>query len=292
MVAGRKARLPTVQHQRRRRRAGRLRPTRVAPRPLAHDSPSRPGHAPGCGLRCSRRGSSCPAGHRQLELALDQVEFGARRRAGLRRPSSHGCRLPPSPAFPGSACPQVRSGRCDVPTEVVSHHLSNHTAPRGAQLRREESRRRRQDRIRPAELPVLPLQLGQLVRVAARGPGPAARIDLGLTDPATQRLGVDAELLTDPTGRSEPRRRVLAGVRHCRVRRLARAGSAPPGRRRATPASSDSRCTFTLPTSSLRAIASTGSAALVGVGEVAGQVRVEAHAHRSDRCGRSGRCAR
>ena len=33
-------------------------------------------------------------------------------------------RLPPSPAFPGSGCPQLLPRRCDGPRETVSHHLS------------------------------------------------------------------------------------------------------------------------------------------------------------------------
>jgi hypothetical protein len=41
-------------------------------------------------------------------------------------------RLPPSPAFPGSGCPQLLPDRCDGPRETVSHHLSIYPAPRGA----------------------------------------------------------------------------------------------------------------------------------------------------------------
>ena len=44
-------------------------------------------------------------------------------------------RLPPSPAFPGSGCPQLLPGRCDGPRETVSHHLSIYPAPRGALAR-------------------------------------------------------------------------------------------------------------------------------------------------------------
>ena len=44
-------------------------------------------------------------------------------------------RLPPSPAFPGSGCPQLLLGRCDGPRETVSHHLSIYPAPRGALAR-------------------------------------------------------------------------------------------------------------------------------------------------------------
>jgi hypothetical protein len=52
-----------------------------------------------------------------------------------------------SPSFPVLGCPDASSGRCDGPTETVSHHLSIHLAPRGAQLRREKSRRSLQNRI-------------------------------------------------------------------------------------------------------------------------------------------------
>jgi hypothetical protein len=45
-----------------------------------------------------------------------------------------------SPSFPTIGCPDASSGRCDGPTETVSHHLSIHLAPRGAQFGREESR--------------------------------------------------------------------------------------------------------------------------------------------------------
>jgi hypothetical protein len=58
------------------------------------------------------------------------------------------CHQPPS--FPAIGCPDASSGRCDGPTETVSHHLSIHLAPRGAQLGREESRCRLQNRIGPS----------------------------------------------------------------------------------------------------------------------------------------------
>ena len=58
------------------------------------------------------------------------------------------CHRPPS--FPVVGCPDASSGRCDGPTETVSHHLPIHPAPRGAQLGREESRRGPQNRIGPS----------------------------------------------------------------------------------------------------------------------------------------------
>ena len=56
----------------------------------------------------------------------------------------------PSPSFPAIGCPDASSGRCDGPTEMVSHHLPIHPAPRGAQLRCEKRRRRLQNLIRSA----------------------------------------------------------------------------------------------------------------------------------------------
>src|SRR6202158_1193073 len=56
-----------------------------------------------------------------------------------------------SPSFPVIGCPDASSGRCDGPTETVSHHLSIYLAPRGAQLGREESRRGLQNRVSSAQ---------------------------------------------------------------------------------------------------------------------------------------------
>jgi hypothetical protein len=55
-----------------------------------------------------------------------------------------------SPSFPAIGCPDASSDRCDGPTETVSHHLSIHLAPRGAQLGPEESRRCLQNSVGPA----------------------------------------------------------------------------------------------------------------------------------------------
>ncbi len=45
-----------------------------------------------------------------------------------------------SPPFPAIGWPDASSGRCDGPTETVSHHLPVHPAPRGAHSAPEESR--------------------------------------------------------------------------------------------------------------------------------------------------------
>jgi hypothetical protein len=49
-----------------------------------------------------------------------------------------------------------------------------------------------------AQLPALPLQLRDPLRVVGRGARPDAAVDLGLGHPVAQRLGIDAQLLADP----------------------------------------------------------------------------------------------
>ncbi len=58
-----------------------------------------------------------------------------------------------------------------------------------------------QYRICPAQLGIFALQLADPGCVRARGPRPLAGIDLGLLDPAAQRIAVDSQLLTDPPTR-------------------------------------------------------------------------------------------
>jgi hypothetical protein len=68
--------------------------------------------------------------------------------------------------------------------------------------RRARSRRNRgglEDVVRSAQLAVLPLELGDPLPIRGRGAQPAAAIDVGLLQPATQRLRPDAEL-TGHTG--------------------------------------------------------------------------------------------
>ncbi len=59
-----------------------------------------------------------------------------------------------------------------------------------------------QDRIRPPQLAVLPLQLHQPTPIIAGHPRLSAGIDLGLLHPTAQRVTVDAQLLPDPTTRA------------------------------------------------------------------------------------------
>jgi hypothetical protein len=80
------------------------------------------------------------------------------------------------------------------------------------ELRREESRRRPQDRIRPTQLAVLLLQLSQAGCVGGGRPGSVAGIDLGLGDPVAQGVGVDAELAGDALHRPGAGGGVAAGL--------------------------------------------------------------------------------
>ena len=88
---------------------------------------------------------------------------------------------------PRSGCPQASSGRYDDPTGTVSHPPSINSAPRGAQLRREESRRALEDRVGTAKLPHLSFQLGQPLGVTGHGTRPVTAVDLGLGHPVPQR---------------------------------------------------------------------------------------------------------
>lgn len=75
-----------------------------------------------------------------------------------------------------------------------------------------KSRGRFQDLVGPTQFPHLTLELGQPLGVIARGAWPDPAVDLGLTDPVPQRLGVDPELIGDPLDRSTRGLRILPGV--------------------------------------------------------------------------------
>ena len=64
------------------------------------------------------------------------------------------------------------------------------------------SRRRAQDRVRPPQLPDLLLELLDPRRLSRGHPRLHPVVDLGLLDPATQRLGADPELLGDSSDRA------------------------------------------------------------------------------------------
>src|SRR5689334_3626321 len=51
----------------------------------------------------------------------------------------------------------------------------------------------------PPQFPVLPLQLGDPLRVRRRGARPLATVDLRLLDPVPQGLPVDAQLVRHPS---------------------------------------------------------------------------------------------
>src|SRR5699024_9462421 len=74
------------------------------------------------------------------------------------------------------------------------------------ELRREKSRGRPQDRVRPAQLTHFLLQFDQALGLASRGSGTVSLVDLGLHDPVPQSLGIDPELLAHPTERARPSR--------------------------------------------------------------------------------------
>jgi hypothetical protein len=78
-------------------------------------------------------GTGSPALH-LLTLLNEPAPSGSTSTARLLGAACHR-----SPSFPAIGCPDASSGRCDGPTETVSHHLPIHPAPRGAQLRPEET---------------------------------------------------------------------------------------------------------------------------------------------------------
>src|SRR5204862_7354438 len=73
-------------------------------------------------------------------------------------------------------------------------------SPRKArvELAREESRGGLEDLVGPAELPVLPLELGDAAVLLGGDPWAAPAVDLGLADPVAQGLWADVELAGDP----------------------------------------------------------------------------------------------
>src|SRR5699024_10248185 len=107
-----------------------------------------------------------------------------------------------------SACP-LRSAS-DRSARRRTHACAGLCTPRSTlwavELRREKSRRRPQDRVRPAQLTYFLLQLDQALGLAGRGPGTVPLVNLGLHDPIPQSLGIDPELLAHTTERARPRR--------------------------------------------------------------------------------------
>src|SRR5437773_1203122 len=68
----------------------------------------------------------------------------------------------------------------------------------GVEFAGEIRTRRLQNLIRPPQLPVFPLQLRDPLLVLTRDAGAHPIVDLGLLDPAPQRLGVNTQLTTHP----------------------------------------------------------------------------------------------
>src|SRR3954451_24625893 len=66
------------------------------------------------------------------------------------------------------------------------------------ELRRGESRRALEDLIRPTQLAVLPLKLGQSGPLVGRQTRRVAGVDASLLHPVPQRVRHDPQLLTDP----------------------------------------------------------------------------------------------
>jgi hypothetical protein len=67
------------------------------------------------------------------------------------------------------------------------------TSASRVELPREETGGCLEDLIRPAQLAVVPLQLGEAPAFLAGHTRTVAAVDLGLADPAPQRLAADAE---------------------------------------------------------------------------------------------------
>src|SRR5699024_5255222 len=107
-----------------------------------------------------------------------------------------------------SACP-LRSAS-DRSARRRTHACAGLCTPRSTlwavELRREKSRRRPQDRVRPAQLTHFLLQFDQALGLASRGSGTVSLVDLRLHDPIPQSLGIDPELLAHTTERARPRR--------------------------------------------------------------------------------------
>src|SRR5207245_2162814 len=84
-----------------------------------------------------------------------------------------------------------------------------------AELGREKSARRAQDRVDPAQLSVLPRQRPDPRRIRRRGPRPQAPVDLRLLSPAAQRVGFDPQLAAHlPAGGRHAGVLVLDQVQH------------------------------------------------------------------------------
>src|SRR5207245_9473773 len=82
------------------------------------------------------------------------------------------------------------------------------------ELRREESRRRSEDRVRAPELLDLLTQRRELRRVCGRNPRRHTVIDVGLTHPRPHRLRAVTQLGRDPLDRPVIGAQLLAELTH------------------------------------------------------------------------------
>src|ERR1019366_10787013 len=88
-----------------------------------------------------------------------------------------------------------------------------------------ESRRGLQNRVRPPQLTILQLEVSDPLRVRGRRSSPQTTIDLSGANPITHRLGMNAQLLSDPTDSPSTCRRIPARIQshpHSPIPRLLR----------------------------------------------------------------------
>src|SRR5579859_5970226 len=118
------------------------------------------------------------------------------------------------------------------PNDPCARRCTRRLPESAVELRRREKRRRRpQDLIGPAQLPILPLQLGDPTLVLVRHPRPPTTVDLGLVDPVPQRLGPYPQLPGDPPDHPVTLTALLDGIHHKPNRPLPKLGRIPLLRR-------------------------------------------------------------
>ncbi len=102
-----------------------------------------------------------------------------------------GC-FPPSPASPGSGCPQLHPAAATASEDGLSPPLGQ-PAPRGAQLPREESCRGAENLHILPQPPILGLKPLDLSQLLAGDPLPLTGVDLSLATPPPQGFPTDPE---------------------------------------------------------------------------------------------------
>src|SRR5581483_8500565 len=165
----------------------------------------------------SRRPAS--AGRPDPGRSHDRLAARPSRACGPRRPDSSPAtgrpgsgpsprRGPPGPtraaASPRSRCSEPPATRCRWARLRTRRGARRCNAPSllwAVELRREESRRRLQDRVRPTQLPVLLLERLDPLRLRRGRPRAQPIVNVGLADPEPHRLDPVAELASDPLDR-------------------------------------------------------------------------------------------